>query len=182
MIGSRIALSIASVLTLLLLQASVVGPLVFPVPASLPVVVVAIVGIYAGPGGAMPLGFALGLLADLGSDHPAGVLALAWMTAGLLGGRFGGLVTQRARGVRPVAVMAGMIGTAVTVGATCLLALVGTHADSLWLAVRDLVPLALIEPVLALLAVHMVRALLRWQGVRSPRTGVSVIGRASASA
>lgn len=181
-VAPRVALAIASVITLLLVQAVLVGPLTFPVPVSLPAVVVAAIGIYAGPGGAMSMGFACGLLADLGSDHPAGVLALCWMGAGIVGGLVGGLAIQRAYGTRPVALMAAVIAAGASVVSVCLLALVGSHGDSLWLAVRDLIPTVLANAVVGLLAVPVVRAMLRQQGVRSPRPGYGVIGRSSASA
>ena len=56
-----------------------VGPLTVPVPVSLPALLVAAVALVDGPGVGMAFGFAAGLLADLGSEHPAGVLALCWM-------------------------------------------------------------------------------------------------------
>jgi cell shape-determining protein MreD len=182
MIGSRVALAIASVLTMLLLQATLVGPLTFPVPVSLPAVLVAALGIYAGPGGAMSMGFAAGLLADLASHHPAGVLALCWMASGLVGGIIGGLATHRSYGTRPIAVMAAAVATVFTTASVLLLALVSTHGDSAWLAVRDFIPCALGNAIVALLAVPVVRLFLRRQGVRSPRPGYTVIGRAGAQA
>ena len=73
-------------LTALLLQATLIGPLTFPVPVSLPALLVIVVGIYAGPGVGVGLGFSTGLLADLGSDNPAGVQALCFLGAGLVAG------------------------------------------------------------------------------------------------
>lgn len=180
--SSRIALAIASVLTMLLLQASFIGPLTFPVSVALPAVIVATVGIYAGPGGAMSMGFATGLTADLGSEHPAGVLALCWMGAGLLGGVIGGLATQRSYGTRPIAAMAAGIATLSTFCASLLLVVVGSHAESLGGAFRDLIPQTLVHALIGLAVVPVVRSLMRWQGVRSPRSGFDVIGRSGAAA
>jgi len=175
---SRAALAAAAVLTVLLLQATLIGPLTFPVAVSLPVLTVVVVGIFTGPGVGIALGFATGLLADLGSDHPAGVLALCWLGAGLCAGVVGGLATQRGYRTREIALMSAGIATVTSFASTTLLAVLGSHAASLWLAVRDLTPIALTDALLGLFVVPAVRAMLRWQGVRSPRAAPDVIGRA----
>jgi len=182
MIGSRVALAIASVLTMLLVQASLIGPLTFPVPVALPALVVATIGIYAGPGGAMSMGFATGLLADLGSEHPAGVLALCWMASGLLAGIVGGLLTQRASGTRPIALAAASIATMSTFVSSLMLVVVGSHADSVSASLRHVIPSFLLHALLALPVVPFVRLLMRRQGVRSPRARYDVIGRSHAAA
>jgi hypothetical protein len=68
---------LAALLTALLLQATLVGPLAMSVPVSLPAVLVAAVALVDGPATGMSFGFTVGLFADLGSSHPAGVLALS---------------------------------------------------------------------------------------------------------
>lgn len=87
MTAPRVVLAGAGVLVALLVQAGVVGPLALAVPVSVPAVLVAAVAVLAGPGAGMSLGFCAGLLADLGSDHPAGVLAFGWLVLGLGAGR-----------------------------------------------------------------------------------------------
>ncbi len=82
----RLAAALATILTTLLLQATVVGPVAGLLPVSLPAVVVALVALSEGPATGMSLGFTAGLVADLGSTHPAGVLALAWLGVGTLCG------------------------------------------------------------------------------------------------
>jgi rod shape-determining protein MreD len=174
---SRIAMAAASVITVLLLQATLIGPLTFPVPVSLPVLVVVVVGIHAGPGVGLGLGFATGLLADLGSDHPAGVLALCWMASGSVAGIVGGLATERGYATRGVAGMAAVLGAASSWLVAMMLAILGSHAASAWLAFRDVIPVGLVEALLGLIVVPVVRAMLRSQGIRTPRPVAGVIER-----
>lgn len=176
MTGTRIASAVAGVLTALLLQASLLGPLTFPVPVSLPALLVIVVGIYAGPGVGMALGFATGLLADLGSDHPAGAQALCWLAAGLVAGMLGGLPLQRGYGTRPVAALAAVLGAATSGVLGLLLAILGSHAATAVLALKYLIPVGLTDALLGLAVVPVVRALLRAQGVRSPRPATRLIG------
>ena len=176
---SRIAAAIAAVLTALLLQATFIGPLTFPVPVSLPVLLVVVVGIYAGPGIGLGLGFATGLVADLGSDHPAGVQALCWLGAGLVAGVLGGLATERGYGTRGVAALAALIAAATSVVTGGLLAVLGSHAATVRLAVVDVVPVGLADALLGLLLVPVVRFMLRAQGVRSPRPVAQFVGRSA---
>jgi hypothetical protein len=177
---SRVAAAIASVLTLLLVQATLVGPLTFPVPVSLPALMVIVVGIYAGPGIGLGLGFGIGLLADLGSDHPAGVLALCWMAAGCFAGVVGGLAIERGYQTRGVAGLAAVTAAATSWAVGMLLAILGSHGATVALAFRDLIPVGLVDALLGLIAVPVVRALLRSQGVHSPRPVAGVIGRSYA--
>src|ERR1700709_2482824 len=86
MTRGRVAVAAAGIVTALLLQAAVVGPVVSPYAVSLPLVLVAAVGLVDGPATGLGFGFAAGLVADLGSAHPAGVFALVWMGVGLLCG------------------------------------------------------------------------------------------------
>jgi cell shape-determining protein MreD len=167
-------------LTALLLQASLLGPLTFPVPVSLPALLVIVVGIYAGPGIGMGLGFATGLLADLGSEHPAGVQALCWLAAGLAAGMLGGLATQRGYGTRGVAALAALLGAATSGVLGLMLAILGSHAATAVLACKFLIPVGLTDALLGLAVVPLVRNLLRAQGIRSPRPVGRLIGSVDA--
>ena len=82
MTRARVAAALAAILTALLLQATVIAPATVPWPVSLPAVLVAAVALVDGPATGMSFGFAAGLIADLGSHHPAGVLALCWLGVG----------------------------------------------------------------------------------------------------
>jgi hypothetical protein len=88
----RGAAGVAAVVSAMLVQATVIGPLVYPVPVSLPLLVVVGVAVLSGPSTGITLGFGAGLLADLTSHHPLGLLALTWMGAGIVAGVLGGLV------------------------------------------------------------------------------------------
>ncbi|HEX2904195.1 MAG TPA: rod shape-determining protein MreD [Jatrophihabitans sp.] len=174
---SRLAAAIAGVLTALLLQATLIGPLTFPVPVSLPALLVIVVAIYAGPGVGIGLGFSTGLLADLGSDNPAGVQALCFLGAGLVAGVLGGLATQRRYGVRAVAALAAAVGTGTALVSGVLLSVLGSHAATVAGTVYTLIPVGLTEALLGLLVVPAVRGLLRAQGVRAPRPAATVLTR-----
>src|SRR5947209_2068432 len=104
MTRARVAAAAAGIVTALLLQATLVGPLSGWVPISLPAVLVAAVGLVDGPATGMSFGFAAGLVADLASSHVAGVLALCWMGVGTLAG----LVADR-RSLRKDALTAGVV-------------------------------------------------------------------------
>jgi len=174
---SRLAAAAAGLITALLLQASLISPLAFPVPVSLPALLVIVVACYAGPGVGIGLGFCTGLLADLGSDHPAGVQALCLLGAGLVAGKLGGLAVQRGYRTRGTAALAAAIGTGACAASGLLLAILGSHAASLRATVLSLPPVALSEALLGLLLVPLVRRLLRAQGIRSPRPAATVLGR-----
>jgi rod shape-determining protein MreD len=173
--ASKIAAAFAGVLTVLLVQASLIGPLTFPVPVSLPALMIIVVALYAGPGAGLGLGFGTGLLADLGSDHPAGVQALGWLAAGLLAGKLGGIVTQRRFGVRGVAALAAVLAALSSIWTGLLLAVLGSHGATALSVLHDVVPIGLLDALLGLAVVPLVRAVLRIQGVRSPRPGVTMI-------
>src|SRR6185437_8601721 len=149
--------------TALLLQASLIGPLAFPVPVSLPALLVIVVACYAGPGAGIGLGFCTGLLADLGSDHPAGVQALCLLGAGLLAGKLGGLAVQRGYRARGVAALAAAVATGNCAASGLLLSVLGSHAASLRATVLSLPPVGLTDALLGLLLVPVVRRLLRAQ-------------------
>ncbi|HTZ44114.1 MAG TPA: rod shape-determining protein MreD [Jatrophihabitans sp.] len=175
MTASRLAAAVAGLLTALLLQASLVGPLTFPVPVSLPALLVVVVGIYAGPGVGIGFGFATGLVADLGSQHPAGVQALCLLGAGLVAGKLGGLAVQRGYRTRGVAALAAAIATGACAAGGLLLSVLGSHAATLPATLLALVPVGLTDALLGLLVVPAVRRLLRAQGVRAPRPATRIV-------
>jgi rod shape-determining protein MreD len=177
MMISRIAAACAGVLTVLLLQATLIGPLTFPVPVSLPALFVIVIGIYAGPGVGLGLGFSTGLLADLATDHPAGVQALCWMVAGLVAGSVGGLAIQRGYDSRGVAAMAAALAALTSWLVTFSLAVLGSHGATVWLAFRDLIPVCLTDALLALAIVPAIRWMLRAQHIGSPRSTADLVGR-----
>jgi cell shape-determining protein MreD len=160
---SRLLAAIAGIVTVLVLQATLVGPAFTPYPVSLPAVLVAAVAFVDGPATGLSLGFATGLVADLGSAHPAGVLALCWLGVGLVAGT----VADR-RSVARDALSAGLVCAAGTVAATLLLALVGSGA-TVWDAVRYALPAGLGDVVLALVLVPLTRAMLHTHSLRAPR-------------
>ncbi|MGX7679181.1 rod shape-determining protein MreD [Jatrophihabitans sp. DSM 45814] len=174
---TRLISAVATVLTALLLQATLVGPLTFPVPVSLPVLLVVVVAIYAGPGVGLGLGFCTGLLADLGSAHPAGVQALCWMGAGVAAGVLGGLAVERGYRTRAVAAMAALIAGFAGLAVGLVLAVLGSHDASFGLAVRLFVPVVLTDALLGLAVVPAVRAMLRAQGIRADRPTAELVGR-----
>jgi rod shape-determining protein MreD len=83
----RLLLGIASVVTVLLLQVTVIGRL--PLPGAAPDLLLVLVVAFAlaeGPMSGMVTGFAVGLLADGLSVHEMGRLALAYCLAGYVTG------------------------------------------------------------------------------------------------
>lgn len=149
-------------ITALLLQAALVAPVTAPWPVSLPAVLVAAVALVDGPAAGMSFGFATGLLADLGSNHPAGVLALCWLGVGLLCGT----VADR-RSLRRDAMTAGLVCTAGASVATIVLAVTHSGAnapDAIVLAV----PTALVDALLAGAVLTLVRRMLRTETLRAP--------------
>ncbi len=162
MTRARVAVALAGTLTALLLQATVVAPATTPWPVSLPAVLVAVVALVDGPATGMSFGFAAGLIADLGSHHPAGVLALCWLGVGLLAGS-----ASDRRGVRRDAVVAGVVCALGAAAAAVLLALV--HSGG---SVRDAVvylPVTVLgDAVLGLGVVPLVRRTLSAQTLRAP--------------
>lgn len=152
----RVLAAVAALVTALLLQAALIAPLTMAVPVSLPAVLVAAVALVGGPSAGMSFGFTAGLVADLGSSHPAGVLALSWLGLGVVCG----LAADRrtVRGDAAVAVLFCALASAI---ATLLLTVVHADGASAWLAVREAVPAGLGDALLALAVVPAVRAFLR---------------------
>lgn len=159
---ARLVAAMTGMITALLLQAALVAPVTAPWPVSLPVVVVAAVALVDGPAAGMSFGFATGLLADLGSNHPAGVLALCWLGVGLLCG----MVADR-RSLRRDAVTAGLVCAVGTSLATIVLAVThsGAHATD---AIVQVVPTAVGDALLAFAALALVRRMLRTDSLRAP--------------
>jgi cell shape-determining protein MreD len=172
MTRARVAAAIAALLTALLLQATLVGPLTMPLPVSLPALLVAAIALVDGPGAGLAFGFATGLIADLGSEHPAGVLALCWLGVGLVCGMCS---APHARVLRDVVLVGGVCGAA-SVVATALLAVVDAGPTSVDSALRSGVLATLVDAVLALAVVPLVRLFLHSDTLRAPRP-VLLLGR-----
>jgi rod shape-determining protein MreD len=126
MIAARVVLAGAGVVVALLVQAMVVGPLALAVAVSVPAVLVAAVAVQAGPGAGMSLGFCAGLLADLGSDHPAGVLAFGWLLLGVGAGRL-----TESRRLPAQAVLVGSAAALVSTAVALALSAAGRSGSSL---------------------------------------------------
>jgi hypothetical protein len=167
---ARIAAAIAALLTALLLQATVIGPVTNPLPVSLPAVLIAAIALIDGPGAGIAFGFAAGLVADLGSAHPAGVFALCWLGVGLV---CGVCTTPRSRALRNIITATIVCGAASVVGGIGL-GLVGSGV-SLDDVARHGILATFGDLVLALLVVPVVRLFLRSPTLR-PARPVLLIG------
>jgi cell shape-determining protein MreD len=163
MTRARIAAAAAGIVTALLLQATVVGPGCAPLAVSLPALLVAAVGLVDGPAPGMSVGFSAGLLADLGSRHPAGILALCWLGVGLVSGT----LAERRR-LRRDAVVAGVLA-----------GLAGSVAGGLLVVVHDggtlreialhAGPTIAVDILLAVPVVALVRRMLSSHTLRAPQ-------------
>lgn len=167
----RIVAGIAAVLSALALQAGVVAPLVLPVPISLPALLVAAVALSDGPGAGIAFGFCAGLIADLGSTHPAGVYALTWMAIGIVCGLAADKASVRADALIAAGVCA--VGAAASTG---LLAVLSADGASFGSAAREFVPSAIGDLLLALVLIPLVRRFLRADALRAPRQHVVLLG------
>ncbi len=163
MTRARVVAALAAIVTALLLQATVIGPCSAPVPVSLPAMLVAAVALVDGPGSGMAFGFASGLIADLASTHPAGVLALCWLGVGLACGLVAG-----GGGVRRAAAAA-LAGAGAALAAGLMLTVL--HADGARLAAALLhaVPAGLGDALLALAVVPLTRRFLSTESLRARR-------------
>ncbi len=168
MTRARVAAALAAIVTALLLQATLIAPLAVTVPVSLAAVLVAAVGLTEGPATGISFGFTAGLLADLGSHHPAGVFALTWMGIGLLCGQ----LAER-RSVRRDAATAAGVCTAGAAAAMLLLTVVHADGASVALAARTAIPTALGDALLALAVLPATRAFLRNDALRAPHPVVT---------
>jgi cell shape-determining protein MreD len=160
---TRIAAALAALLSALALQACVVSAIAIPVPVSLPAVLVAAVGLSQGAGCGIAFGFSAGLVADLGSAHPAGVLALCWMGIGLLCG----LAADRRSLRRDIGIATLSCAMAASL-ASAILSLLGSEGASAADVVRYLVPTTIGDGFLALLLVPLVRLAFRSDVLRAP--------------
>ena len=161
---ARVAAAIAAMLTALLLQATLVGPASMSAQLSLPTVLVGAVALQSGASTGMSLGFATGLVADLGSAHPAGVLAACWLAVGVLCG----LIVAAGRPFLAQVVLIGVVcGVAASV-ATLLLTALGSSGATVDAAARALLPSMLGDVALALVVVPTVRWFLRSGALRAP--------------
>ena len=87
MTGSRFAFGVASVITAVLLQTTVIGRLPLPgVAPDLVLVLVVAVAYAEGPMAGLVTGWCAGLVCDALSDHQLGRLALAYAVAGYVTG------------------------------------------------------------------------------------------------
>jgi rod shape-determining protein MreD len=171
---ARLVAALAAALTALLLQAVLVAPVTAPWPLSLPAVLVAAVALIDGPATGMSFGFAVGLLADLGSNHPAGVLALCWLGVGLLCG----MLADR-RGLRRDALTAGLVCAAGSFVATLFLAVVHAGAEAMD-AITYVLPAAAGDIVLAFGVLAVARRMLHTESLRAPHpvyTDLAMVGR-----
>ena len=163
MTRSRVAAGAAVIVTSLLLQATLIGPLTMPAAVSLPAVVVAAVALVDGPATGMSFGFSMGLIADLGSSHPAGILALTWLGLGVLCGK----AVDR-RSVLGDAVTAALLCAAASVVAEVLLAIVHASGANVGHALLYALAAALGDFVLALAVVPIARRLLYSERLQAP--------------
>jgi rod shape-determining protein MreD len=160
----RAIAALAAIITALLVQATVVAPLTVPVPVSLPALVVAAVALVDGPGTGLTLGFAMGLVADLSSVHPAGVLALAWLVVGIVCG-----LGADGTSVRLDAAIAAGVCAVVGAGTTVALAVLGSSGASLGDAAHQFIPTLLGDALLGLVVVPLVRHALASPTLRALR-------------
>jgi rod shape-determining protein MreD len=161
---ARAAAALAAIPTALLLQATLVAPASMSAQLSLPAVLVAAVAMQSGPGTGMSLGFATGLLADLGTGHPAGVLALCWMGLGLLCGL---IVRPMAAQIVLIGVLCGVAGSV----AVLLLTALGSSGATAASAAGAFLPTVLGDALLALIVSPVVRWFLRSDALRAPSVG-----------
>jgi rod shape-determining protein MreD len=163
MTRARVAAASAGIITALLLQATLVAPIAAPWPVSVPAVLVAAVALVDGPGTGMSFGFAAGLTADLGSQHPAGVLALSWLGIGVVCGTFADRRRLR-RDALAVGVACGLAAAA----AGLLLAITRSRGGALPDVLLYSVPAALGDAALALIVIAVVRRMLQADSLRAP--------------
>lgn len=169
--GLRPVAALAAVLTALLLQAAVIAPVVPGAAASLPAVLVAAVALADGAAAGLTLGFVAGLLTDLGSNHPAGVLALVWMLLGAVCG-----AAAPGRRWRADVLTASLCCAAAAVVATLLLAVVHASGASIATALHAAVPALIGDALLAAVVVPLVRAAVHGETLRAPHPTTSSVG------
>lgn len=151
----RTVAALAAILTVSIVQASLVSPLAMSVPISLPAVLVASVALVDGAAAGMAFGFTAGLIADLGSAHPAGVLALVWTCLGVICG-----MASTGRSIREDVLTAATGAALAGASATLVLAMVHSGGATAWSAVRTFAPCWLVAAAIATVLVPVVRAAL----------------------
>jgi len=164
---ARLAAAATAILVALLLQATLVAPAVLTAQLSLPAVLVAAVALEAGPGAGISLGFVTGLVADLGSAHVAGLLALCWLGLGI----GCGLLAAPHRHAAGQAVLAALAATLADALATLGLTVVDEPGGTALGAVRGLLPTLAGNLLLAALVVPLTRRLLRADVLRRAGDG-----------
>jgi cell shape-determining protein MreD len=167
MTPARLAAAATAIIVALLLQATLIAPLVLTAQLSLPAVLVAAVALESGPGAGMSLGFVTGLVADLGSAHAAGLLALCWLGLGIACGLLAEPHRHLAGQAGLAAVAATLAGALATLGLTVVDEPGGTALG----AVRGLLPSLAGNLVLAALVVPLTRRLLRADALRAAGHG-----------
>lgn len=159
--------ALAAILTVSAIQAGLVAPVAMILPLapaiSLPAVLVAAVAVVDGAAAGMAFGFTAGLIADLGSAHPAGVLALVWTCLGVVCG-----MAATGRSVREDVLTCATAAAAAGAVATLILAVVHNGGGaSVWSAVREFPLVWLASAVLAAGLVPITRAALRNPALRA---------------
>jgi cell shape-determining protein MreD len=160
----RLIAATTSIVTALVIQASVLSALSAPLAVSLPAVLVAVVGTQAGASAGMSMGFSAGLLADLSSRHPAGVLALCWLALGL----GCGLLSAPRRRLRWMLLAVAVACALTALVATSALAVLGSVSADLGTALVRTPLTALVDAALAFLIIWPTRAVLRAHGSPDP--------------
>ncbi|SOD72978.1 rod shape-determining protein MreD [Jatrophihabitans sp. GAS493] len=148
----RLAAAAAAILTALLLQATVIGPISPWVPISLPAVLVAAIGLRCGAGAGISVGFSAGLLADLGSAHPVGVLALTWMGLGIVCAA----VAEMLRGRRAQILFVALAAALASSLAAGVLVIIGTTGAALTSILTGFLPLLVGDLLLAAIVTPLV--------------------------
>jgi rod shape-determining protein MreD len=167
----RVCAAIAALLTALLLQACVISALDMTAAVSLPALLVAAVALREGAGTGIAYGFSAGLVADLGSRHPAGVLALCWMGVGLVCG----LAADRTS-LRRDAVIATGVCSVAGIAATLLEVLLHVEGVTAASAFSSLVPTVSLSALLSLLLIPLTRRFLDIGAMRAPVGPVLLLG------
>ena len=199
MIGYRALVALVALVTAMLVQATVIGPTLVTIPASLVLVLVLSAALLAGPGTGIGLGFGAGLLADLASTHPVGVLAFTWLAGGVCAGILGGVAALNPgagssnsahRGARvrwarhdrrprreaavvlaSQCVVVGVLGAATAAVGTVLTAALASSSDPLPHALALCLTAGGLDAALALLVLPLVSAALNSAALRPLSTG-----------
>jgi cell shape-determining protein MreD len=168
----RATAAAAAILTALLLQGALVAPVFAPLVVSLPAVMIAAVALHDGASTGMCFGFATGLLADLGSAHPAGLLALAWLGVGI----GCGLAADPRRGGFARALLSGAACGAATAATSLVMMVVRSpRAGVGWSWAAELGGAAALDVALALAVVPVVGAFLNSAALNARRTRRAVV-------